>query len=221
MERPGKPKIHLLIFFLAFSITLACALPLEVPPVVAPTSAPVSLDTVIAETSVAAKAQTATALAAGTVVQNIVPTITPSPTYISAITPSDTPTDTPTFIFILASHTPTPTPINADYSCRITGQTPGSDASMSAGQDFKAQWTIFNNGINTWNTNSVDVVYLAGDKFTSSKGVDLPSIVGTGQSINITVSMTAPKATGTYKTIWGLRVGKNVFCRLVVGIVVK
>ena len=92
---------------------------------------------------------------------------------------------------------------------------------MAFNQQFVAHWMVYNIGINTWDPTNIDLVYLTGDMLYKSKASDLPKFVVSGQPIDISLTMTAPKSAGSYKTIWGLRAGKEIFCRLTVSIVVK
>ncbi len=180
--------------------------------------APGAVDTIVAETAAAAATQTAAAT-----LSTVLPTLTPSFTPVPSKTPSPTPSITPTFLFILPTFTRTSTPITptTDYACQLTAQSPANKTTMAPKQEFQADWTVKNTGINRWDANGVDFVYLSGDKLSKLMGADLPKSIATGESISLTISMTAPKASGTYKTVWTLQANKTQFCRLSLTIVVS
>ena len=179
--------------------------------------APLPIGMVIAMTANAASTQTA-----AFITPSLTPTLTPLPTR----TPTQTPTPTPTFIFRLATltrtpKTPTAGPASKDFACALTGQSPEDGAVMSKNQSFSVTWTVQNTGSASWDSNSVDFVYASGAKLTSLKAVDLPKSVPSGDSIALKLTMQAPKSADTYKTVWTLESGKDVFCRLDLTIVVK
>lgn len=178
---------------------------------------PQAIDTIIVQTAQAASTQTAAL---------IPPTLTPTLTPLPTRTPSQTPSPTPTFIFRLATltrtpKTPTAGPATKDFACSLTDQSPADGAVMSKNQSFSVSWTVQNTGISKWDSNSVDFVYASGAKLTSLKAVDLPKSVAAGESITLKLTMQAPSSADTYKTVWTLESGKDVFCRLDLTIVVK
>ncbi len=154
------------------------------------------------------------------------PTSTPTLTSVPTRTPSQTPSPTPTFLFLLATLTRTPNIATVgasgkDLSCALIDQTPPDDSVMSKNQSFSVSWTVQNTGSSAWDSNNVDFVYASGAKLASTKGVDLPKTVRSGESIMLKLTMQAPSAPDTYKTVWTLKSGKDVFCRLNISIVVK
>ena len=64
-------------------------------------------------------------------------------------------------------------------------------------------------------------MYVSGAKLTKLKAADLPQSVGTGQTITLKLTMSAPGSADTYKTVWTLENGKDAFCRLTLTIKVK
>jgi hypothetical protein len=194
---------------LVIALTLACAptLPLTAP---LPTQGPGSVETIIAATANAAASQTAVFLPSAT------PTASETPT--PSRTPTETPTPTVTVIFRLPTFTFTPEPTSIiefssgeDYDCDLTSQSPANGTIMSPNLDFDAKWTVKNTGDKAWDRNSVDYIYVSGDKMHKQKAYDLSITVATGDGVTLTVDMVAPGAAGTYTTKWGLRKG-SVFC---------
>jgi hypothetical protein len=187
-----------------------------------PTSVPGSVDTIVAMTAGAAATRTAALFT-----ETLTPSFTPLPTLI----PLDTPTVTPTFIFILSSPTSIPggvitpvTPItttSVDYDCQLTGQTPANGSTEPAGSDFVVIWTVANTGSKLWDNNDVDFIYFSGAQLYKSKIANLPNTVESGKAISLKITFTAPQKSGTFKTVWALQRGKNIFCTMPLTIVVQ
>ncbi len=179
-----------------------------------PAPAPGAVNTIVVQTAQAAASQTAAALP---------PTLTPTLTPVPTRTPTQTPLPSPTFLFILSTLTKTPTlsASASDYACQLTGQTPSDGSTMTKKQSFVASWTVENTGQATWDSQSVDFVYVTGAKLATVKATDLPKSVAPGKSVTLSVNMVAPSGADTYKTAWTLEQGKNSFCRLTITIVVK
>ncbi len=214
MDSSVKRRIHPLVLILAISSMFSCALPVGVPASI-PTTVPGGVETIVAQTGAAAATQTAALFTA-----TLTPTLTPFPTKI----PSDTPTATPTFIFVLLSPTPIPglvitpataiTPSSTDYDCQLTDQSPANNSTLTASENFVTIWTVANTGRKSWDNNSVDFIYISGAKLSKGKGADLPNSIAPGQAVSLKITMTAPKNSGAYKTVWALRIGQNEFCTM-------
>jgi hypothetical protein len=179
-----------------------------------PAPAAGAVNTIVVQTAQVAQSQTAAALP-----PTLTPTLTPEPTR----TPTETPSPTPTFLFILSTLTKTPTlsASASDYACKLTGQTPADGSTITKKQSFVASWTVQNTGQATWDSQSVDFVYVSGAKLATVKAADLPKNVAPGKSVTLTLNMVAPGGADTYKTAWTLEQGKTSFCRLTITIVVK
>ena len=216
-----RSQKRILYFLLTITIfVISC----DVSTLIAPSPPPSvqnDINAIIAQTAAAAATQTAKFFTA-----TFTPSVTPSPTRV----PTDTPTITPTFIFIMNSPTPVPqliitpptaiTPSSKDYECQLTGQSPVNYATVAAGQDFQMSWSIANMGRKSWDSNNVDFVYLTGARLYKSKGADLPKSVAPGEIITLKITLTSPNKSGTFKTVWALQSGQNVFCTMSVSIVV-
>ncbi len=218
---------------------LGCDISTLAAPAPIPSPNPNVVNTIVVLTAGAAATQTAVL---------IPPTLTPSFTPFPSQTPSITPTATNTFVFttptmIKFTKTPTPTKTKKStgggggsggggggggggsntgtWSCALTGQSPSNGASFSASASFTTNWTLKNTGSNTWLHTSVDVVNLGGTLMAANSVYDTLSDVPVGGSATISISMTAPAVTGTYTSNWSLRVGKTLFCPLLVTISVQ
>ncbi len=211
---------------------LACALPLAISP--AQEADPQSLEilkTMIVETAAFAQTKTAAALP---------PTLTPTLTREATSTLIAAPfTQTP---FSLFTATPefgisieTTDPLyaateglsgvgndeNPDYvqytnrpwTCGIRSTIPRGDT-IKAGAEFYAYWRVVNTGTKVWTSNTIDFIYLSGLKQEERRIQDLSSTVGSGGFVTLKVLFKAPKAPGTYTSIWTLKVGSQPFCGL-------
>jgi hypothetical protein len=92
---------------------------------------------------------------------------------------------------------------------------------IKAGSDFYAYWTIVNTGTNVWTSNTVDFVYVSGYWQGGRKIQDLSSTIGSGGFVTLKVLYKAPKAPGSYRSIWTLKVGNKPFCGLAMYFEVK
>jgi hypothetical protein len=75
---------------------------------------------------------------------------------------------------------------------------------LSAGSSFTKVWRLINTGSCTWTTNYA-VVWFSGDRMGSISEQNLSRPVETGQSIDISVDMTAPAEAGAKQSFWKLR----------------
>ncbi|MBI9045469.1 MAG: hypothetical protein JEZ06_13345 [Anaerolineaceae bacterium] len=65
-----------------------------------------------------------------------------------------------------------------------------------------------NIGSCTWNT-SYEAVFINGDQMGGPNDINLTGNAHPNQTVDITISFTAPAAVGTYKGIWKLRNGSG------------
>ncbi len=217
--KPQRRIAHLILAVTVFLIS--CDLSTLLTPAI-PT--PLPLDTVVALTAAAASAQTALASTQTASVNTA--TATASPTPVPSKTPTLTPSPSPTFIFFLASLTPTPitptmAPPTTTYSCQLTDQTPADGAVVAPGANFEVTWTVRNSGIQSWDPNNTDFIFLSGAKLSKAKAADLPQLVPSGGTIALKLTLTSPADSGTYKTAWTLRSGNISFCKLTLTIKIK
>lgn len=216
----ATPKTKYLFWFTALAVIMACVPTFAAPPV--PTTDPNAIGTIIVQTANAASTQTVAAM----------PTFTPTATFTSTPRNTDTPepTATATVIFLFFSPTsriPTLSGGGAGsanpqaYACQVISVTPANGTSLGSRTDFDVRWKIKNIGKSEWDGNSVDYIYLSGDKFHKVASYDLGATVKVGETREIIVDMLAPKTPGTYTTNWTLRVSGETFCPLSLTIVVK
>ncbi len=108
------------------------------------------------------------------------------------------------------------------YRCTWVSQTPSDWVKMVSRQSFDTYWTVKNTGSAIWHSNSTRFAYVSGTKFqTRTNSFYIPSNVGLGGKIKLGVDMMAPKAKGTYSTLWALYSGNTQFCRVTLILTVK
>jgi hypothetical protein len=142
-----------------------------------PTLNPTNINQVPVESTPTKEAPTATAT-------QIPPTATqPAPT---AIPP--TPTRIP----------PTPTPIPCYQVKFVQDITIPDGTKIVAGNTFTKTWRIRNSGSCTWDTR-FDIAFVSGTQLTSGTVWDLTKEVKPGETVDISINMTAPATVGSYQ----------------------
>jgi hypothetical protein len=127
----------------------------------------------------------------------LIPTGTPLPTstpYVITATPQ--PTFTPTLTPIMV--------IPCDMAAFIGDVTIPDGTVMAPGQTFIKTWRLENVGSCTW-TPAYQVIFDHGALMGGPSSINLPAFVAPGQTIDISVTLTAPANSGTYEGFWKLR----------------
>ena len=240
MDRRVVRRITL--WLIVGSVILGCVTPAAVTPL--PDSGSVAIETVIIQTAEAAQTQTALV-----VTDTVTPTLIPSPTRTPTLTP--TPTATVLFLLFPPTNTSVPTGLFAgdgssgggsgsgssnndgggfikptktppEWACRIVSRYPAEEIDVAGGSRIKATWTVRNTGTKTWPKKGVDIVFVSGTRLNDGKPYyDIPTGVGPGGTVKISVTMNIPRASGTTATRWALKVGRTEFCSIRFAFVVK
>jgi hypothetical protein len=145
--------------------------------------------------TVAAYATQVAGTPVATLPQVVVATATPQPT-------SPPPTQAPTLPPV-----PTTKPTEAvpcDRGDFVTDVTIPDDTVLKPGEKFTKTWRIKNTGSCTWTT-SYDIVFVDGNAMNAPASIKLPKSVAPGETVDISVEMTAPTEPKTYKSNWKLR----------------
>lgn len=69
---------------------------------------------------------------------------------------------------------------------------------FTPGTAFKKTWRIKNIGSCAWNSNDVSLTFDSGEKMGAPASLALPTTVNPGQTVDLTVDMTAPSTAGHY-----------------------
>lgn len=86
----------------------------------------------------------------------------------------------------------------------ITDVTVKDGTQMSKGEDFTKTWRIKNTGTCSWD-DDYTVVYSSGTNLASKSSYDLPEVVDSGETVDISIPMEAPDENGTYTSNWVIR----------------
>jgi hypothetical protein len=122
-----------------------------------------------------------------------------------------TPTFTPELVLDEVTATPEPTPTVAAssggseaacYFAQFVGDITVPDGTIVLpGTTFTKTWQVKNVGSCAWDT-SHRLYLQSGESMTTTTSIPLPQTVWPGQTINLSVPMTAPEAEGVYTGYW-------------------
>lgn len=122
------------------------------------------------------------------------PVVTVTPT-VTGTPPTPTPTSTK----------PTPTSTVAPSSCDkaqfISDVTVPDGTTFAPGAAFNKTWRLKNVGNCTWTTD-YQLVFYSGEKMGGPSALTFPKSVAPGQTVDLTVSLTAPSSAGSYRGYW-------------------
>ena len=155
-----------------------------------------------------------------TVVAQLTPTATlaaqPGETTVAPTQPQPTATQVPTIIVVTATPLPptavpptatpippSPTPLPCNHGTYIDDITYPDGTKVVANTSFTKTWRVKNTGSCTWN-DQYDIAFVKGDQMGAAAYYDLPKAVKPGETIDISIPMTAPASVGTYKGHWQL-----------------
>jgi len=119
------------------------------------------------------------------------------------------PSPTPTLFLshatpVPATNTPVPTAVSyCDWAAFIKDVSIPDGTLLSPGEVFTKTWRLQNRGTCTW-TPDYDVVFYGGAQMSGTT-MQVPGYVAPGQSVDVSVTFTAPSAPGHYEGFWLLR----------------
>jgi hypothetical protein len=171
------------VLFILVLLSLACNLPTTA--ATTPTGSSILL-TEVAGTLGALQTATSTA------------TVQRDPT----LPPDRTATQTPTLS--RPANTPTVTVQPCDQAQFIADVTIPDGTKMVPGQAFTKTWRLRNLGSCAWD-NRYALVFSSGDALGAPAVVNLPGSVPSGGTVDLSIDMKAPTATGTFVSRWKLR----------------
>jgi hypothetical protein len=120
---------------------------------------------------------------------------TPSPATATNTPEAPTQTNTPI---------PTETEIPCNRAAFITDVTIPDGTDFEPGEDFTKTWRLRNTGSCTWNSN-YELLFKDGDAMSGPASKDLNGSVAPGETVDISVDLTAPNSEGSYEGFWWLR----------------
>ncbi|MEW5939735.1 MAG: NBR1-Ig-like domain-containing protein [Chloroflexota bacterium] len=126
------------------------------------------------------------------------PTKTPIPPTATPLPATPTPVPTSTFV-------PTSTPLSyCDWAAFVKDVTIPDGTTLQPGETFVKTWRVKNRGTCAW-TSDYLLVFTNGSLMSAPAAVRLPAYVAPGQTIDLSVTFTAPTAPGHYVSYWMLR----------------
>ena len=190
--------------FLLVSVLSACSLisgaaPTQVSPNALYTAAAVTVQAQLTQEAAGKPIPTSTAtLSPAQPTATLAPTNTPIPP--TPLPPTNTP----------IPPTATSVPIPCDRGSFVKDINYPDNTEVAAGTTFIKTWRIQNNGSCTWNS-SYSLVFDSGEAMGGPASLQLTTgTVAPGQSIDISVTFTAPGTPKTYQGYWKLRNGAGV-----------
>ncbi|MEJ5224512.1 MAG: NBR1-Ig-like domain-containing protein, partial [Anaerolineales bacterium] len=127
-------------------------------------------------------------------VELLTPTPTPVPTGVDTSTPTPTP----------EAATPTPSAACTDQAAFVTDVTVPDGTLFTPGEAFVKTWRLRNTGTCAWTT-AFDLVFVSGEQMGGPAAQPLPQTVLPGDTLDLSVSLTAPLTEGSYRGYWKLR----------------
>lgn len=123
-------------------------------------------------------------------------------TLTSEFTPIPSPTSTPTVTPIPPTNVPTPTITPTLQNCNwaefVRDITIPDGTEIEGGETFSKTWRLRNIGDCPW-TIDYDFVFVGGETFNAPSGIGVPTFVGPGEMVDITILMEAPTYPGNYR----------------------
>ena len=111
-------------------------------------------------------------------------------------------------VIILFGVMPGAQPVSANTTCDwaqfVADVTVPDGTVYAAGAAISKTWRLKNIGTCTWTT-GYSLVFVDGSQMGAPASVAMPSSVAPGSNVDLTVSMTAPAAAGSYRGNWELR----------------
>lgn len=130
--------------------------------------------------------------------------IPPVPT-VGVSTPMPVPTET--------AKPTSGTSSSADSASFVADVTVPDGTAAIPGSVFEKTWRIKNTGTTTWSP-AYTLVWVEGDKMGSPEGIPIPKDVRPGETVDISVMLTAPAKAGTYQTFFRLRNANGQYFKL-------
>lgn len=129
----------------------------------------------------------------------------PSPTPTLYIPPATVVPATSTAIPATKTPLPTSTAVTyCDWVMFIKDISIPDGTQLAPGDTFTKVWRLQNRGTCAW-TSDYMLVFTSGDKMGDTTAVRLPGKVAPGQSVDVSVTLTAPMSNGHYVGYWMLR----------------
>jgi hypothetical protein len=107
-----------------------------------------------------------------------------------------------------ATKSATPIPAACDRAQFIADVTVPDGTTFQPNVVFSKTWRLKNVGTCTWTNYSL--LFDSGEKMAGPDSALIPTSVAPGQTVDITISLTAPSTAGTYRGYWKLKNNNNI-----------
>jgi hypothetical protein len=154
----------------------------------------------------AVKPEDATSTAAALTLEATLSSLTPSPT---GLIPSPTNTGSAPSLTPVPSVVPATATSNCDAAQFVTDVNYPDGSILAPNEAFTKTWRLKNVGTCSW-TPTYTVVFSSGNSMSGPATQALTGNVNPGQTVDISVNLTAPGSAGDYKGYWKLRNGSGV-----------
>lgn len=98
---------------------------------------------------------------------------------------------------------------SCDWAQFVADVTVADGTTFAPGAAFTKTWRLKNIGTCTWST-SYSLVFDTGDKMSGPSSVNLPSSVAPGQTVDLSLNLTAPGSAGHYRGYWKFKNASGV-----------
>ncbi len=133
-------------------------------------------------------------------------TATPQP---PTATPLPLPTNTPLPIFPTATFAPTAAPLPCNLLSFVKDVTVPDNTSFAPGETFVKTWRIKNAGSCAW-APGYALVFSDGNSMGGPSSVNLTATVNPGDTVDLSVTLTAPRDTGSFTGNWKMRTANGM-----------
>lgn len=103
---------------------------------------------------------------------------------------------------VLPGATPSAKAATCYWAQYVADVTVPDGTSMAPNTAFKKTWRLKNIGTCAWNSGDVSLIFANGERMNAAASLALPTTVNPGQTVDVTVDMTAPAAAGHYFGYW-------------------
>ncbi|HKI54708.1 MAG TPA: NBR1-Ig-like domain-containing protein, partial [Anaerolineales bacterium] len=121
--------------------------------------------------------------------------IVPPPPTVTGTPPTATPSKTP------APVTQTVAPSSCDKVQFVADVNFPDGSVLQPGAQFTKTWRLKNVGSCAWST-SYELVFFSGEKLGAASSAKFPKNVAVGETVDVSINMTAPTSSGSYRGYW-------------------
>jgi hypothetical protein len=130
--------------------------------------------------------------------------IVPPPVTVTGTPPTATPSKTPGPVTV------TVPPSSCDKVAFVSDVNVPDGTTLQPGAQFTKTWRLKNVGTCAWST-SYQLAFFSGDQMGAAATANFPKNVAVGETVDISVNMTAPATAGSYRGYWMFKNASGTF----------